>query len=617
MEKQYIAIAFVVDKHRLTIYMQDGTSEIVNQGDPRIQPLVEKLQPALRSGPTCLLTEEDFAGSGHHTEYAEAEKATGGVVKFFRTMKSKVVEAVKRFIDPVPEMSVQGQQEVEEAAKAEATPIINPENPLKPVEVNEHAKECNNALPITNSAEAIAEIMAHAIPATSRDFGKTKIKDNETIVAVLEDGTLIPGMEKLSVQMQSVVAKLGNPVGVQNFFRRLASVKRNHSVEDLLTFMQKGELPIADDGSVLVYKRLQSTSEEGVFVDCHSGRVKQRVGTKVFMAEHLVDPSRSRDCSNGLHVARRDYLGSFSGNVTVLAKLAPEDVIAVPHSDARKLRAMAYHIIARLSAEDASLVCRNKPMTDTTLLGNAIAGNHVGVLYTTEITEAYGGGCIYTDLNQPEGVIKVELDESLQGKSLDELPLVEGKLGTNVDAVALALAVEKAPAPKAKVAKPTQADKAGELYEEFTLANGNAKVEAAKKLLAFKKAAKKSWAVLGLSDAIADELQTAVHVGFQPEAAPAKPVRVVKAANGKTGSKPKKKSPAKPQTSDKEPVRQNLNNSDDAFKGKSLEDLYVMADDGDKDAAAELLKRKKAKKKGWEALGLPADTGVIVEMLLK
>ncbi|MEL2330844.1 hypothetical protein, partial [Klebsiella pneumoniae] len=86
--------------------------------------------------------------------------------------------------------------------------------------------------------------------------------------------------------------------------------------------------PIADDGCIVIYKLLlkdgPSDHKEFSYRDIHSQKVPQSVGTLVCMNESLVDPDRRNECSNGLHVARRQYLGNFSGNVCVLAKVAPE-----------------------------------------------------------------------------------------------------------------------------------------------------------------------------------------------------------------------------------------------------------------------------------------------------
>lgn len=442
-------VGCVVDVHSLTMYKADGDTIVIPQGDPRVKDLVAKLVPAMDSRKPqperfYMLQIEDMQDKNH---FAEAEKKMGGVVRFFKMVKSKAKELLDKFVEPVEPMELGDKREavkvppepihvVNGVAQDQEAPVLLETEPVKPKlpPVEER--------PLTRSEAAVAEIMAAAKPATSRDFSTPDVQGEEetTVLAVLADNTIIPGCEALVNQAQAVSEGISSGTGMENFMRRAGMIKRGHSVEDLLKFIQKGELPIADDGCVLVYKLLNRTSVEGEFVDCHSGRVKQRVGSRVHMAESMVDARRSQDCSNGLHVARRDYLRTFGGGVCVLAKLAPEDVIAVPQYDARKLRAKGYHIIAELTEADRRRVCNDQPMEDQVLLGNCIAGNHVGILEYVEITASKGGGLVVTPV---EGAVAglPALDQELKGTSLDHLPNVNDfDIERNsVDARALAL----------------------------------------------------------------------------------------------------------------------------------------------------------------------------------
>lgn len=442
-------VGCVVDVHNLTMYKADGDTIVIPQGDPRVKDLVAKLVPAMDSRKPqperfYMLQVEDMQDKNH---FAEAEKKMNGAVRFFKMLKSKAKELLEKFIEPVEPMELGDKREpvkvapqpihvVNGVAQDQAEPVLLTTEPAKPKLPPAEER------PLTKSESAVAEIMAAAKPATSRDFSVPDIQGEEetTVLAVLADNTIIPGCEALVNQAQAVSEGISSGTGMENFMRRAGMIKRGHSVEDLLKFIQKGELPIADDGCVLVYKLLNRTGEEGEYVDCHSGRVLQRVGSRVHMAESMVDARRSQDCSNGLHVARRDYLRHFGGDVCVLAKLAPEDVIAVPQYDARKLRAKGYHIIAELTEADRRRVCQDEPMDDQVLLGNCIAGNHVGILEYVEITASKGGGLIVTPV---EGAVagSPALDQELKGTSLDHLPNTsEFDIERNsVDARALAL----------------------------------------------------------------------------------------------------------------------------------------------------------------------------------
>lgn len=649
-------IAAVVDKHNLTMYTETGDTITVPQGDPRIKDLVSKVVPVVSRNEVYVLTSEDMTGKNH---YAEVEKQSNGLVRFFKMAKAKFKEIAEKFCEPVApvsagkipvpmEHSVTGAK----AEEAIADPIgqdLTPPAPKLPPEEQR---------PLTKGEAAVAEIMANAVTPADKDFATVRDADmardsgeeEEMVVAVLQDNTVIHGVEQLNDQFKAVTAGVTSVDGMQLFLNRAGSVTRGHSVEDLLKFVQKGELPFADDGTVLVYKRLQSTKEEGVFVDCHSGRVKQRVGSFVHMAESLVDPNRNQDCSNGLHVARRDYLGSFSGDVLVLCKLAPEDVIAVPKYDARKLRAKGYHIIARLSQEDADRVCSNQPMKDTELLANAIAGNHPPILEYVEITQQRGGGL---KVSAAAEVPAQEVKPVREATSLDHVPEV-GNVPVEVDARAVALSlgeqklttqavtgpvVDEAPAPvpvpvEVETAKPAhKLSERDQLLLAFNEASvPSAKLEAAKGILAFKKAKKKSWTALGIPTSVwtkAQEIVEAADMGAKypvtkadlkpaveavaktlPKSKPsnddkalkamAKPAAKVKGKNSVTKApRPSASKPTPTVAKGPAPKEKKMTQQEEMAK---LVELYKA--NPDKANARAIFNFKQSSKKGWEKLGV-------------
>lgn len=505
-------VGCVVDVHQLTLYKADGSKLCIPQGDPRIKELVAKVVPAIRTNQEYMLTAEDMADRNH---FAEAEKKANGFVRFFKMAKNKAKELLDKFVEPIGyiEVGTKGKAPLVHSVNGKPRQASSPAvNEVEPVFAAEEER------PLTKSEAAVAEIMANAVHSTDSGFSSPDKAGEEetTVIAVLDDNTVIPGCEALAIQVQSVNEGLGNSIGMENFLRRASMIKRGHSVEDLLKFIQKGELPLADDGCVLAYKLLSFSEEKGVFVDYHTRKVKQRVGSFVHMAEELVDPNRHQDCSNGLHVARRDYLHSFYGNVCMLVKLAPEDVIAVPKYDARKLRAKGYHIIAQLSDEDMKNVMDNRPMADTVLLGNAIAGNHVGITEYVEITGHEGNGVVITTV--AAGVAEpVELKEELTSTSLDMLESAHNPEINKVDARYIAMDLAKpgsevtaevkvktstgeiveinvTKAPEVKKLNAVQ-----QLVQDFEMAaTSKARGEAATNLVNYKKAKKKSWTALGV-----------------------------------------------------------------------------------------------------------------------
>lgn len=632
-------VGVVVDVHNVTMYKADGDTIVIPQGDPRVRDLVAKLVPAFdTNGPqSYMLQVEDMVDRNH---FADAEKKMGGMVRFFKMVKSKAKELLEKFVEPIEPM-VLG---TKEAIKSPPLPVhmVNGDVFEAPVVVEAKPKlPPEDERPLTKSALAVAEIMAQAVPSTNSNFAIPDAAGAEetTVIAVMDDDTIIPGCEALSSQAQAMSEGMGNSTGMEKFLRRAGMLKRGHSVEDLLKFIQKGELPLANDGCVLVYKLLKKTSVPGVFVDCHSGNVKQRVGSFVHMAESMVDPDRRQDCSNGLHVARRDYLRNFGGDVCVLAKLAPEDVIAVPQYDARKLRAKGYHIIAELSAADCQRVRSDKPMEDQVLLGNAIAGNHVGILEYVEITGSYGKGLVVTPVTDAVEDAPA-LDQSLSGSSLDHLPNAEtNPEACKVDARALALEtakpslVDDLPEPPA-VAMPVEVPVQAAVVPNSTKRPVQVLVEAfqngrsyatAKALLDYKKSCKKSWIALGVPASLVDELkgfEAASKVAItplepkqstkdaiekvlaaDPVAALSKPA--VKKASSKKAAKPQ--APA-PKVADPKPKAAKPAAATGVKKMTQQEEMAKLVGlyekNPDKMNARAIYNFKQKAKKGWDVLGV-------------
>lgn len=594
-----------LDTQFLTMYTEQGEEILIAQGDPRIRKIVENVFPAIDTNGFYMLGEEDLSQANH---YHEAEKSLGGVIRFFRMAKAKLAEIVDKFtVDLSPKAAGKKPTVEVQSGYANGTDQLIQAPPAgmvvqsEPIAEAEPVPEPKASAPL---ASALSEIMDNAVSVGSVEYTTAgPMTDKETIVAVVDGKTVIEGVEQIEHQLMSVAQKLGSAEGVNNFFRRLATVERKHSIADLLKFMEKGELPIADDGTVIVYKLLNRVGQGDslYFTDVHSGNVKQKVGSKVFMSEDLVDPDRNRDCSNGLHIARRDYLRSFSGNACMLCKLAPEDVVAVPHGDARKLRAKGYFIVAELSQEDTNRVKRNEPMQDKVLLGNVAAGNHTEVMETVEITQARGGGLKITSLQKPK--VNVVLDSSKQSSSLDSLTAQEA---VNVDARAIALGTHKAepetlmaaviPGPVLQSAVVPNSSKrpVDVLVQAYLDAAGNLveQVKAAKALLDYKKSCKKSWTALGVKIEVWEK---ATQLVVDSKA----PVAPLEKAAAPVAEKPAVNQVQKPTMSR---IQQLVTDFSDAKTGSRTEYYAALA----------VIKYGKDSKKSLEKLGVP--TAIITKV---
>lgn len=543
MNKQTIRIvAAVVDTRQLTLYKEDGLTIIIPQGDPRLRPIVEAVTPQLVHQGWAEVVVPDAETDD---TYASFEKQSGGVVKLFRVAKDKLKslfseEARKAAADaeaaakkPVVPMAIGNVPQPGDMPDLERDTLIGrPEHEDDEPEEEEQEEEfvplselSTQPPKVVHTMNVVDEIIKHAVPVSSAEFteigvakqgnvveanGTTDSQKNEvddathTIIAVV-DNKVIPGMEKIKTQFGRA-AKLGNPAGVEKFLQRLASVieRRSHSVEDLLKFMERGDLPIADDGSILIYKVLQRRSGNK-FVDCHTKSVEQWVGAYVCMDEKLVDHNRKNECSNGLHVARRGYINVFNGDVCVLAKLAPEDVIAVPAYDANKMRVCGYHIIAELTQDQHNEVRRNRPITSTEegrkLLARAMSGQHVHKTHEVRITGHMGQGVVVKKLEAPQEPQPAQAPVAeAEDPVVCAVPLEAAVALENPEKETTDTPIDPKEVIKQVEQQMSRKEQAKILYD--ALAGGGQ--EALDKILAFKKASKVSWEKLGLPDISAD-----------------------------------------------------------------------------------------------------------------
>lgn len=113
---------------------------------------------------------------------------------------------------------------------------------------------------------------------------------------------------------------------------------------ELYLWLEAGNAPICPDGDFLAFKRVRHD-----YRDCHSGRFDNSVGQVVQMDRASVDPDRHRTCSAGLHFCQHGYLSSFGGGRTVIVKINPADVVAIP-ADYRnqKGRTWRYEVVGEV-----------------------------------------------------------------------------------------------------------------------------------------------------------------------------------------------------------------------------------------------------------------------------
>lgn len=503
-------IAAIVDVNYLTLYKEDGETVLIKQGDRRLAPTLAIVKPIIAAGGVAEVDMDSlFAAEPNH--FSEYEKRSGGLVSFFKVAK----QAVKKFFSFD-----------DEPAQGVAPEVIGD------VEYDEHGvphvgglEEKPKAKPTLD--EAIDEVLAHAVPATSYSFALDETEQNtHEIIAVVDTGetkAVIPAADNLQSQLKN--ANATNSVGMDALLKRLAAMpkSRAHSVEDLLKFLRRADLPLTDSGDIVIYKILNENkvNGRGDYVDCHSGKVGQGEGFIVEMDESLVDPNRRAECSNGLHVARRGYLGCFTGSHCLLGVIRPEDVIAVPHGDANKMRVCRYELIYVLNKDDYRTIKADQPLAVESeaakKIANIIAGLYPPAHTRVQIGGPRGTNLVYTKLG--ERPVKEQVAEAAPVASIDIVDPEAPAPAPAVDpkAVAKEVATTKAalekpakakPAKKVEPAKPAApAEDTPRARIAALLAQGLTP-ETANQIAAIKKLAKKGYHKLGVDAATEEKIKS-------------------------------------------------------------------------------------------------------------
>jgi hypothetical protein len=317
-------------------------------------------------------------------------------------------------------------------------------------------------------AKIIEEKTGGAVKVTTNSYGEvTSISSNNKMIEAALTGDLGAALTGVLEDAVSGDSVKGLPAFIENF----SSIQREHSQKELLDFMKRCDLPIADDGSIIVYKVLRrDPNREAYYVDCHTRTVPQRVGSVVRMPESRVDPNRRNLCSSGYHVCSRTYIGNFSGDVVVLCKVKPQDVIAVPLDyNGSKMRVKEYSIVAEIPTHLYNRLKRNAAMNSeeegAKLIGRVVAGQHAQPI---EIVEELEPGKVTVTPIVREERVKTEKKVKTKAKPIFERKQEKEK---KVEAITPKAVQSKLKEIKLESSKLTEAQKA---Y--------NKKLEKAKKL---------------------------------------------------------------------------------------------------------------------------------------
>lgn len=143
------------------------------------------------------------------------------------------------------------------------------------------------------------------------------------------------------------------------FMTNLMQNPSKRAVDELYTFLERGNLPITPDGFFLAYKKVNDN-----YRDCYTNTLDNRVGQVVQVERNSVDDNAQNLCSYGLHFCSLDYLKSFRGSHTMIVKINPADVVAIPVDyQFSKGRCCKYEVVGEVNDTTQPQVALQAPVT--------------------------------------------------------------------------------------------------------------------------------------------------------------------------------------------------------------------------------------------------------------
>lgn len=156
--------------------------------------------------------------------------------------------------------------------------------------------------------------------------------------------------------------KLGKPIDrLYKFLTNLDENPSNRVREQLYRFLERGQLPITENGTFLAYKKINAD-----YTDCHTSTIKQEFNKPVTMDRNLVDDDPDISCSHGLHVCSFAYLRTFDGERIITTEVNPRDVVCVPYDYVcAKMRVCKYIPRNEIPLNVAENIWAQTPFPDT------------------------------------------------------------------------------------------------------------------------------------------------------------------------------------------------------------------------------------------------------------
>lgn len=156
---------------------------------------------------------------------------------------------------------------------------------------------------------------------------------------------LVDTIEKIQVQGFNIDPMV-------KFLENLMQNSSKRATETVPSFINAKHMTITPDGCFLGYK-----SVNGDYLDWHSKKYSNKVGTVHEIPRNTVDENVELACSYGFHVGTYAYAYDFNkctDQHIMLVKVNPKDVVSVP-SDATegKVRVCRYEVVGEMTDKEA------------------------------------------------------------------------------------------------------------------------------------------------------------------------------------------------------------------------------------------------------------------------
>lgn len=190
------------------------------------------------------------------------------------------------------------------------------------------------------------------------------------------------------------------------FLQNLLKNPDSEVIRDLYNFLEFGNLPITEDGYFMAYK-LVTRNSDGNLVDSRTQKIINNVGASPSMPRSMVERDRNKTCAPGLHVCSYGYLDSYCGDVVVLCKVHPMNVVSIPIDyNQTKMRVCEYTVVDELGPHSKSPetsttrdVLTEKSVWTVAELSQSSAGMHLAKLTDKPDSEINYSGISATPAN--------------------------------------------------------------------------------------------------------------------------------------------------------------------------------------------------------------------------